>query len=80
MYMKYRRHSAGSFDRLIKINVTFRNADQMCVCVVSLIYMCIVCVCCVSNLHVYCVCVCLMCMCVNYLKRHPRICNHGNMA
>ena len=33
MYMKYRMHSAGSFGCLIKINVTFRNADQMCMCV-----------------------------------------------
>ena len=36
---------AGSFGLLIKVNVTFRNADQMCMCFVSLIYMCIVCVC-----------------------------------
>ena len=45
IHMKYRMHSAGSFDLLIKVNVTFRNADQMCMCFVSLIYMCIVCVC-----------------------------------
>ena len=33
MYMKYQMNSADSFGCLIKINVTFRNADQMCVCV-----------------------------------------------
>ena len=33
MYMKYRMYSTGSFGRLIKINVIFRNADQMCMCV-----------------------------------------------
>ena len=38
-------HCAGSFGLLIKVNVTFRNADQMCMCFVSLIHMCIVCVC-----------------------------------
>ena len=45
IHMKYRMHSAGSFGLLIKVKVTFRNADQMCMCFVSLIYMCIVCVC-----------------------------------
>ena len=45
IHMKYRMHSAGSFGLLIKVNVTFRNADQMCMCFVSLIHMCIVCVC-----------------------------------
>ena len=62
MYMKYRMHSAGSFGCFIEINDTFRNADQMCMCVVSLMYMCIVCVCecvCVSLCVRACVCVCL---------------------
>ena len=45
IHMKYWMHSAGSFGLLIKVNMTFRNADQMCMCFVSLIYMCIVCVC-----------------------------------
>ena len=53
IHMKYWMHSAGSFGLLIKVNVTFRNADQMCMCFVSLIYMCIVCVCGVAGLRSY---------------------------
>ena len=44
IHMKYWMHSAGSFGLLIKVNVTFRNADQMCMCFVSVIYSVCVCV------------------------------------